>query len=52
MKGKAGNMTKAHTKAGGEASRAKAASLGGHKHKGGKPIKVSHSGDARIIGHN
>lgn len=50
---KAGNMTHAHTKAYGEACRAKAASgQGGAKMKHGKPIKASHGKDARVIGHN
>lgn len=46
------NITKAHTKEGGRASRAAACSLGGKKHKGGKPCKVSHGSDARVIGQN
>ena len=52
MKGKTGNMTHAHTKAGGEATRSKASGgLGGKKHKDGKPIKAVHGGDANVIGH-
>jgi hypothetical protein len=43
---------KAMTKKVGEATRAAALRTGGKSMKGGKSVKASHGGDAKVIGHN